>query len=350
MDRYIGLDAHSQSCTLVVIGPSGRRISERVVETNGRALLQAVREVAGHRHLCIEEGSQSEWLYELLEPHVDEIVVVRPEKRQGCKNDSLDAWQLAELLRTGRALRRVFKAPSAYKSLREAALMHRLTRRELVRTKNRLKALFRSRGIQTDDEVYDPTSRLKLVRKLPAVYRARAELLAAQLDAAQETHTRAEDWLRDEASRCSAVSLLETLPGVGVIRAAQIVATVIVPHRFRTKRQFWSYCGLGIVTRSSADWALEGGKLVHKQLALARGLNRNRNPVLKEVFKNAAKLVTTRMPNHPLHLDYLRMLREGTKSNLAVLTIARRLAAAALAIWKAKENYDPAKHRAHTAA
>ncbi len=26
----------------------------------------------------------------------------------------------------------------------------------------------------------------------------------------------------------------------------------MTPHRFRTKRQFWSYCGLGIVTRSSS--------------------------------------------------------------------------------------------------
>ena len=37
-------------------------------------------------------------------------------------------------------------------------------------------------------------------------------------------------------------------------RAALVIATVITPHRFRSKRQFWSYCGMSIVTRSSADW------------------------------------------------------------------------------------------------
>ena len=38
MDRYIGLDAHASSCTLAVVGPSGKRLSSYVVETNARAL------------------------------------------------------------------------------------------------------------------------------------------------------------------------------------------------------------------------------------------------------------------------------------------------------------------------
>jgi len=38
MDRYIGLDAHSASCTVAVVGPSGRRLSSQVLETNGKAL------------------------------------------------------------------------------------------------------------------------------------------------------------------------------------------------------------------------------------------------------------------------------------------------------------------------
>ena len=34
MDRYIGLDVHSSSCTLAVVGPSGKRLGTHVVETN----------------------------------------------------------------------------------------------------------------------------------------------------------------------------------------------------------------------------------------------------------------------------------------------------------------------------
>ena len=38
MERYIGLDAHASSCTLAVVGPSGKRLGSHVVETNARAL------------------------------------------------------------------------------------------------------------------------------------------------------------------------------------------------------------------------------------------------------------------------------------------------------------------------
>jgi len=71
MDRYIGLDAHSQSCTLVVMGPSGKRLKEAVVETNGAALREFVRSIAGRKHLCMEDGTNAEWLYETLQPLVD---------------------------------------------------------------------------------------------------------------------------------------------------------------------------------------------------------------------------------------------------------------------------------------
>ncbi len=42
MDRYVGLDAHAETCTQAVMGPSGRRLTSRVVETNGRALVEAI--------------------------------------------------------------------------------------------------------------------------------------------------------------------------------------------------------------------------------------------------------------------------------------------------------------------
>jgi hypothetical protein len=37
MDRYIGLDAHSASCTVAVIGPSGRRLQHHKRANAGRS-------------------------------------------------------------------------------------------------------------------------------------------------------------------------------------------------------------------------------------------------------------------------------------------------------------------------
>ena len=56
MERYIGMDVHAASCTLAVISEKGRKLKDFPVETNGQALVEAVRMIPGHKHLVFEEG------------------------------------------------------------------------------------------------------------------------------------------------------------------------------------------------------------------------------------------------------------------------------------------------------
>jgi transposase len=347
MDRYIGIDLHSKSSTVVVMNAAGKRLKEQVIETNAKLLIEAVRSVAGTRRLCFEEGILSNWIYELLEPHVDELVVVQPQRRQrGSKSDSIDAWTLADNLRTGTLATRVFKKPRRFDGLRQAVRAQQIAVKDMTRAKNRLNALYRSRGIHGPSEaIYDPEQRTAWLRKLPSAYQTLGEMLSRQLDGLTEANERAEQWLHKEAGQVEEVKRLMTVDGLGPIRAAQVVAVVVVPERFRTKRQFWSYCGLGLVSRSSSDWERDStGKWRRRPVTQTRGLNRNRSPMLKNVFKGAAQTVIG-MRTHPLSQDYARMLESGTKPNLATLTIARRIAAAVLAIWKQKEVYTREKHR-----
>jgi hypothetical protein len=51
MERYLGLDVHAASSTLAVISEAGRRLQTNVVETNGAALVEAIRLVPGRKHL-----------------------------------------------------------------------------------------------------------------------------------------------------------------------------------------------------------------------------------------------------------------------------------------------------------
>jgi transposase len=346
MERYIGIDVHLQSCTLSVMGPSGKRITRSVVETRGQALIQAVKTVQGRKYICIEEGTQSEWLYGLLEPHVEDIAVIVPPATRGNKSDARDADSLAETARLGRADKRVFKAPRAFAGLRDAARAYQMIGKDVVRAKNRLKSIFRSRGIAATSEVYQEGKRAPWLGQLPQSRRRLAEILAAELDTLMPLRNQAEQWLDEEAKLHSAVRRLTTVPGLGDVRAALVAAIVVTPDRFRTSRQFWSYCGLAVVTRSSADWRRHNRKWVRTEMAQSRGLNRDRQPVLKSIFKGAATTVISRMSTHPLHHDYQRMLVAGTKPNLAKLTLARRIAASCLAIWKKQEDYDPSKQRA----
>lgn len=87
MDRFIGLDAHASSCTLGVVSPSGKRVGSHVVETNARCLIEAVRQIPEPRHVCLEEGTLSGWLYEVLSPHAERVVVTAVRDSRGPKDE-----------------------------------------------------------------------------------------------------------------------------------------------------------------------------------------------------------------------------------------------------------------------
>jgi transposase len=348
MERFIGLDVHGQSCTLVVMGPSGRRLGQHVVETSAKLLIDRMRCIAGEKHVCMEEGTQSEWLHEVLHPHVKRLVVTQPLARAGSKSDAIDAWALADLLRRDAVERPVFKSPQTMATLRQAARGYITVQRDMVRAKCRLRALYRSKGIETSEDIYDHEAHGTWMLKLPPSHRPLAKLLSEQLDGLTRSHEVAQKWLLQEAKRTPMARRMATAPGIGQIRAALLVAIVVTPTRFRSTRQFWSYCGLAIVTRSSSDWTRDKNGWVRKRTAQTRGLNRNRQPQLKEIFKGAAITVVRQVPDHPLCQDFKRMTEAGIKPNLAMLTLARRIAAASLAMWKHEEDYDPSKQKTRT--
>ena len=45
-------------------GEAGKQIGSHVVETNGQALVEQLKTIPGKRHVVLEEGTQSAWLYE----------------------------------------------------------------------------------------------------------------------------------------------------------------------------------------------------------------------------------------------------------------------------------------------
>ena len=345
MDRYIGLDAHSASCTVAVVGPSGRRISHQVLETNGRSLVTFVKTVPGTRHLCMEEGNHSAWLHEILAPHVDEIVVAIQRRSHGPKNDRIDAFDLAEKLRIGAIDKRIYKGLGELSELGELSRAFRVLKQDTVRAQNRIKGLFRSRGVSTSGkQIYSPAFRDAWLRKLPSRSRPRAETLLMELDALLEVRKKALREMVREAARHDVFHRLKTCPGMGDLRVAQMMPVVVTPYRFRSKRSFWAYIGLAVVMRSSSDWLQAPDGSWHRAKTMqTRGLNRNYNRVLKDIFKGAATTVIQLKRDDPVYHHYCSLLDDGTKPNLAKLTIARQIASIILSLWRSGEEYDRKK-------
>jgi transposase len=205
-----------------------------------------------------------------------------------------------------------------------------------VRTKNRLKAIYRSQGESTSGmDVYKCEKREEWLSKLQSSgLRSRAEWLYSQMESLDDLRGEAEKAVLREAKKHRPCSLVKSVPGIGPIRAATIVAHVATPFRFRTKRQLWAYCGLAVVTWGSSDWEIDGETLLQKRLPVAtRGLNRNHNRHLKDAFKGAVRDARAFRP----HLDSL--VGSGMRESMARLTVARKIAATTLAIWKKGEKF-----------
>jgi len=342
--KYIGMDVHQASTSIVVLNAAGRMVTSALVETTASALLAFIRGQRGTLHLTFEEGTHAAWLHDLLAPHVGRLVVCDPRHnallKAGSKDDPIDAHKLAELLRLD-ALRPVYHGQHSLATLKELSRSYTTLVQDSTRVMNRIKALYRSRAIACPGiKVYSPSYRASFMEQLQqAGVQQRAQVLYQHLDLLSLLRREAKRALLAESRKHSVSRLLRPVPGLGPVRIAVLLAIIQTPFRFRNKRLFWAYVGLGLVTRISAEFAVVNGQLQRSRKAPAiRGLNPNHQRELKEIFKSAATAAVHR-PG-PWQQFYQQRVAARHKPELVRLAVARKLAAVTLHLWKKGERYD----------
>ena len=82
------------------LNSAGKLVMESVIETKALTVIQFVQGLRGDLHVTLEEGTWAAWLYDLLRPHVNEVLVCDPRKnallKAGNKSDRIDARKPAE--------------------------------------------------------------------------------------------------------------------------------------------------------------------------------------------------------------------------------------------------------------
>jgi len=100
--KYIGMDVHKETISIAVLNSAGKLVVESVIETKASTIVQFIQGLRGDLHVTLEEGTWAAWLYDLLRPYVNEVLVCDPRKnallKAGNKSDQIDARKLAELL------------------------------------------------------------------------------------------------------------------------------------------------------------------------------------------------------------------------------------------------------------
>lgn len=342
--KYVAFDVHKATISVAVLNLDGKLVTQAVIQTDTNAIRDFLRGQSGTVHLTFEEGTHSQWLYDLARPLVTELLVCNAKHSSslGNKSDKADALKLAQYLRAG-LLKGVYHGSAPTQALKQLAHNYDSITGDTTRVMNRIKSLYTSRSIACSGrDVYYTRNRSLWLEKLSEPGQSlRAEFLYKQLDHLRPLCRDAKKALLKEAARHLAFKRLQQVPGLGPLRVAQIIASVGSPHRFRTKRQFWTYCGLSVVTRSSSDYEVVESSLRRKpQSTQTRGLNREYNRRLKRVFKSAA---LEALKQESVKKIYTRLIGKGIRPEMALLTIARKIAAVALAMWKSGEEFDEKK-------
>jgi transposase len=328
MKYFVGLDAHGNTSTFVVIDKDGKEVLHRQIKTSEPELLNFVRGLKGSKSLVFEEMYLAKWLHSLLEPEVEELMVCNPSyinRRSGPKNDYLDAKHLAQSLRGG-FLTKVHHENNGHSQFRSVMSGYNSLVRDIVRMKNRYKRLYGSKGIKTPGYEFNKDPKHLELLKSPNDHFV-ASTYFELLNSLTEKKKEYQRFIKQNAYSNQEIMALTTIPGISFIRANTIAATVATPHRFRSKYRFWSYCML-VSHDKNSDGRSYGKERKHGRSEL------------KAVFLGAAESVIIHGKDTKLHQYYNLQVKKGLEPRTAKRALARKIAAIALAVMRTKKPYN----------
>ena len=338
------MDVHKESISIAVRNAAGKVVMECVIETKASMILQFIDGLRGDVHVTFEEGTWAAWLYDLLKPHVTRLVVCDPRRnaflQEGNQNDRVDARKLAELLQNNQ-LRSVYHGDHGLRTLKELVRSYLTITQDLSRVMTRVKAIYRSWAIPcTGKQVYASRHRGEWLGKIvePGV-RRRAEFYYHQLDALRLLRQEVRRDLLAESKKHQAWkrlcqnSLDRSDPGGGVAGHPADPAPLPYQTAAVDLQRFWHR---GAQQRRSSRCERPAG--TEEEHVEVRGLNRNCNHDLKNLFKGAAVVAATK-PG-PFAEFYAALLAKGMRPEMARLTLARKIATIVLIVWKRGVCFD----------
>jgi len=254
-------------------------------------------------------------------------------KRQ--KNDAADAEAICEAV-TRPNMRFV---PVKTEDQQSVLVLHRsrdLLMRQRTMILNAIRAHLAEFGIvaaQGPRKVMEMVSRLRNgdETSLPEIARSALLALAAQLDNLGDEIRRLERRLMDWHRTNAASQRLETIPGVGLLTATAIAASVPDPTVFKSGRQFAAY--LGLVPRQNSS----GGKE-----RLGR-ISKMGNGYLRRLLVVGATSVVRRAGANTTRTGaWVRSLLERKPARVVTVAVANKTARTAWALLAKGESYKAA--------
>jgi len=336
---YIGADVHSNS-TELAIEKRGKIVGRYTVPTSILAIAEVLGSIQGIKHLAIEEGPMSGWLYRNLNSKVDTLISCDPRRNKlivsdGDKDDKIDAAKLAQLLRGG-FLRPIHQSNDQDRAdLKQWVILYHDRVREAVRSINKVRARCRMNGVKMPRAILrDPDQRSQWLHETGhATLANQLTMLWMGYDAAAQQVRFARRQLSRLGQKYEMIQKFGRLPGIGIVRATTIFAYLDTPWRFKHKNKLWKYCGVGLQrTTSGTD---KKGRPKPARLKLPWAVNR---PLKNAIL--GATLTAINQKDNVFKDYYERSVQNGIIPSNARHAVARKMLTTMWAMWKTNSPYN----------
>lgn len=323
--QYIGVDLHKAFFQACALGVGGERLWEGRYARDGAGMKRFHAQVSGDTVLAVEACGPTWSFVDAMGPTGARVCVVDPRKTRlkagyAAKTDRLDARRLADARRRESVVS-IYIPPPAIRDVRELCR----GRHQVVRLRMRAAQMIRALLLRCDGGD-PPTQRLYSQHGL-AWFAARP--LTGQAEAALRRLERLFRVMHEEAQAADALVnthatadpiaiALDTMVGIGPVRALTIRAEVGDITRFRRGAELASYAGLVPRVDSSAD-RYDVGRIT-----------RAGSPWLRYVLVEAA---TNAMRRTDAVGRWARALAIRKGVNKARVALARRLCDEIVATW-----------------
>ena len=331
--RFVGIDLHKRSLTVCVIDKKSGETFDRRFSCSEEAKIRAFFEDGGAFQAVVEASATYQWLWELLEPLAQRLVLAHPKKiriiaESMKKTDRRDAYFLAWLLSQDAVPEAHCPTPRQreYQHLvkHRQFLVHARTRLKtqirsiLARRNFDIKGLFSSKGREYLAQLpLTPTERFRIREDFRLL-----ESLEGQVGAVENELRN----FRKEAARQEKKNhqIITSVPGFGNLTADVLLSTLGDIERFSSEGKVASYSGLcpgyrvSDTKRRELPITKEGPRILRSMLVQAAWSAIRYSDYWKETFERIAR-------------------RRGRKK--AVVAVARKLLVVVYSLLKSGNTY-----------
>jgi transposase len=286
--KTIGVDLHKETAVVCVLNDDGSIHDKRILATKCRNQIREYFASYGLQcHVAVECVGFYQWFWELVSPLVGRLLLADPAgvktfRGREPKTDWRDALLIANLLRDGRL-------PTAYipqgpaRALRDVVRLRHNLARSLASERKQLRWVGLKMNLPGPATLTSDRAQKWLLAnefKLPPTLRTAARLRLDHIISLERNVTDLDRVVVEHATRTPETArwfeLLQTIPGVGNVVAATIIAETGDITRFSNTDQLGAYAGL-------APRVSQSGETVHHGHITKQG-----PPLLRWVLQQAA--------------------------------------------------------------